>query len=57
MNSRAYEEENLNPGMETWKKAAIGIDVAIGIALVALEVAALKKYFARKKAMGTPQGH
>ena len=50
VNSRAYEEENLNPGMDNWVKGAIAIDVIIGILLVVLEILAIKKYFDRKKA-------
>ena len=44
VNSRAYEAENLNPGMPTWQKIGIGIDVVLGLALVALEVKAIQNY-------------
>lgn len=50
VNSRAYEEENLNPGMETWQKIMIGADVALAIVLVAGEVLAVKGYKKRKDA-------
>lgn len=44
VNSRAYEEENLNPGMAPWQKAQIAIDVVLVAGLVLLEVLAIKKY-------------
>ena len=43
VNSRAYTEENLNPGMQTWQKLLIGADVVIGLAVVAGAVAIGKK--------------
>ncbi len=48
VNSNAYEAENLNPGMETWKKIAIAVDVILAAGLVALEVLAVKNYKKRK---------
>lgn len=44
VNSRAYEEENLNTGMPTWKIVAIGIDVVLGLSMVGLEVVAIKRF-------------
>ena len=49
VNSRAYAEENLNPGMAGWQIAVIVIDVVLAAGLVALEVIAVKKYQKRKK--------
>ena len=49
VNSRAYEDDNLNPGMEPWKKTAIVIDVILGLLLAALQFLAVKKYLKRKK--------
>lgn len=49
VNSRAYEPENLNPGMETWMKVMIGIDVVLGILIVGLELLAVKRYRKRKE--------
>lgn len=44
VNSRAYEEENLNPGMPAWQILMIVVDVII-VALLALwEVKAIKKF-------------
>lgn len=43
VNSRAYMEENLNPGMQTWQKLLIGADVVIAAAVIAGAVAILKK--------------
>lgn len=47
VNSRAYYDENLNPGTETWIKVMIAIDVLIGLAMVAWEVVLIRNY--RKK--------
>lgn len=44
VNSRAYNEENLNPGMHKWEKLLFGADGAAVILLIALQVLALKKY-------------
>ena len=51
VNSRAYLDENLNPGMESWKKTAITIDVILALILIALEALAIKKYRKRVKAL------
>ncbi len=48
VNSRAYMEENLNPGMPTWQIAAIAIDVVLAAVLVVLEVRTVKGYSRRK---------
>ncbi len=42
VNSRAYDEANLQTGMMGWQKAAIAIDVVCAAALIALEVVAVK---------------
>lgn len=44
VNSRAYEEENLNEGMPAWKMIAIGVDVLIAIGIVALEWNTIKRF-------------
>ncbi|MDY3906096.1 MAG: glycoside hydrolase family 3 N-terminal domain-containing protein [Lawsonibacter sp.] len=43
VNSRAYTEENLNPGMQGWQKLLIGVDVVIVLAVVAGSIAIVKK--------------
>ncbi len=50
VNSRAYAEENLNPGMAGWQIAFIVADVVVAAALIALEVAVLKGYKKRQTA-------
>jgi beta-glucosidase len=47
VNSRAYEEANLNPSMPVWEKIAIAVDVVLGVALVFGAVTVYKK--AKKK--------
>ena len=48
VNSRAYMEENLNPGMPGWQIAAIAIDVVLAAVLIVLEVRTIKGYSRRK---------
>ena len=48
VNSRAYMEENLNPGMPGWQIAAIAIDVVLAAVLIVLEVRTIKGYNRRK---------
>ena len=48
-NSRAYYPENLNPGMPTWEKVMIGVDVVGVLALIALEILVAKKGYAKRK--------
>ena len=48
-NSRAYYPENLNPGMATWEKVMIGVDVFGVLALIALEILVAKKGYAKRK--------
>lgn len=48
-NSRAYYPENLNPGMATWEKVMIGVDVVSVLALIALEILVAKKGYAKRK--------
>ena len=48
-NSRAYYPENLNPGMATWEKVMIGVDVVGVLALIALEILVAKKGYAKRK--------
>lgn len=49
VNSRAYDEANLNTGMQGWQKAAIAINVLFGLVILALEAAAIKRYKKRKE--------
>ena len=49
VNSRAYTEENLNPGMEGWQIAAIAIDVVLALVIVVLEIAVIKKGYDKRK--------
>ena len=44
VNSRAYEAENLNPGMAKWKVILIGADVVAALLIVGLEYTAIKNY-------------
>ena len=49
VNSRAYEAENLNPGMAKWKIVLIGADVVAALLIVGLEYTAIKNYKKRKE--------
>ena len=49
VNSWAYDGDIEKAGMETWKKAAIGIDVILVLALAALEIMVVKGYEKRKE--------
>ena len=49
VNSRAYAEENLNPGMAKWQIVLIGADVLVALVFVTLEVKTLKGYKKRKE--------
>ncbi len=44
VNSRAYEEENLNPGMPAWQILMIVVDVIVVALLAVWEVMAVKKF-------------
>lgn len=48
VNSRAYEEENINSGLMAWQITGIVIDVILAAGLVILEVFAIKKYRTRR---------
>ena len=48
-NSRAYYDDNLNPGMAGWKKLLIGADVILGALFVCWELGNVKRYQKRKK--------
>lgn len=50
VNSRAYDPDNLDMGMQTWQKAAIGIDAVLALALIGLEFLAVRGYKKRKEA-------
>ncbi len=49
VNSRAYADENLNPGTPIWKTIMIGADVVVALLVVGLEVLAIKNYKKRKE--------
>ena len=49
VNSRAYAEENLNPGMAKWQIILIGADVLVALLFVTLEVKTIKGYKKRKE--------
>ena len=49
VNSRAYAEENLNPGMPKWKVIMIGADVVVALLIVGLEITTIKGYKKRKE--------
>ncbi len=44
VNSRAYDPENLNPSMPTWKVALIVVDVILAALLICLMALGCKKY-------------
>lgn len=44
VNSRAYEAENIQTGMQTWQMIGIGIDVILLLTLLMLEVLTVRKY-------------
>ena len=50
-NSRAYSEENLNPGMPVWKKIMYGVDAAV-VLLAALCAFSLMKKYKKRVAAG-----
>lgn len=50
-NSRAYDPDNLNTGMATWRKIMYGVDVAVAVVLVLLMVRFVKNY--KKRLAGT----
>lgn len=50
VNSRAYADENLNPGMPRWQVALIIVDVIAAAIFVCCEVILIRKYFKTKKA-------
>lgn len=49
VNSRAYDTENLETGMESWMKTVIAADVCIGIIILLLEVQAVRRYCMKRK--------
>lgn len=51
VSSWAYDGDNVNVGMEGWKKAAIAIDAVLALGLLALETIIIKGYQKRKKEM------
>ncbi|MFP3154915.1 glycoside hydrolase family 3 C-terminal domain-containing protein [Lachnospiraceae bacterium ZAX-1] len=53
VNSRSYSPEVLDMSTPTWKIVAVVIDVLLGLAIIALEVAAIKKYRRRTTEIDT----
>ena len=53
VNSRAYDEANMQTGLMTWQIAAIVIDVICAAILIALELLAVKKLKKRNAAAAT----
>lgn len=49
VSSWAYDGDNVDVGMEGWKKAAIGIDAVLALGLLALEAVVIKGYKKRKE--------
>lgn len=50
VNSRAYEPENVSFGPHTWQIAAIAIDAAVVVLLLALELLVVRKGYQKRKA-------
>lgn len=50
VSSWAYDGDNVDVGMETWKKVGIGVDVILVLMLIALEVLIIRSYKKREKA-------
>ena len=50
VNSRAYSDDNLHPGMQSWIKMLIVIDIIIMIIMAFMEVLIIKSYNRRKEA-------
>lgn len=50
VNSRAYDADNLNMGLMSWQVMAIVIDVIVAAGIIALEIAAVRKYKKRSAA-------
>ena len=49
VNSRAYAEENLNPGMAFWKVIMITVDVIVVLLAILLAFLAIRKYRKQKR--------
>jgi beta-glucosidase len=49
VNSRAYAEENLNPGMAIWEKILLAATIAVGALLALWQIMLIKNYGKRKK--------
>ena len=48
VSSWAYDDGNVDVGIEGWKKAAIAIDALLILGLLALEAVVLKEYKKRR---------
>ena len=51
VNSRAYEAENLNPGMAAWRIILIVVDVVLAAAFIALELVVIRSWKRKSKAV------
>lgn len=51
VNSRAYSQDTLNTGMQTWQIVGIIIDVILAAGLIALEIVAIRNYRRRRFAI------
>ncbi len=49
VNSSAYSDENMNSGMENWKKVLIGADVVLAVLAIAVEATVVRKGYAKRK--------
>lgn len=49
VNSSAYSDENMNSGMENWKKVLIGVDVVLAVLAIAVEATVVRKGYAKRK--------
>ena len=50
VNSRAYSDEAIHPGLHRWQVAAIIVDVVLAAALIALQILIIRGYFKRRRA-------
>ena len=50
VNSRAYEEENLNAGLLLWQIILIVVDVMLAVLIILLEIITVKRFLTRSLA-------
>ena len=51
VNSRGFEEENIETGPMTWQIIMVSADVIIGILLILFEIFVVRKGFQKRKAL------